>query len=878
MQNESLDNIKNRITSIKGSVARRFGSCKWIIASFFVSLFAALICFAFASLWPFGGRSLMSMDAWGQYYPMLRELKNALADGNLFFSFNGGLGFDVLSQISYYTGSPFWLILVTFPETAFTAVIHIIEIFKFALAGMTFAILLEKKFGKSGILQVAFSVSYAFSAYTVAFVNQIMWFDAVIFLPLVVLGIDRLCGMKKPLLYFISLSLTVISNFYIGFIVCVFSLLYFIAQEITSKRTAGEHFGSALRFGIYSLLSGGASAVFLLPVYFSIQNTAAATLGFDGELKFYHSFAEFVENMTPFSKISLEYGMANLYCGILPLVLFFAFLFCKRIPLFKRIVFGGFTAFMIVSFELNLLDFIWHGFHYPNQLPGRQSFVYVLLILMLAYEAAINFDSVGIRAVAVAAIIPAVVFYAAYIIESGNASAADFAGRTLISGLVFILLYASVLLIGRSPRSKIICELLPGILSFIVIVETVSSAAFMFTTQTRATAYDSLTVFDKTMSAVTEKYESGEDDLYRTEWMPTYQFNPGMMYGYKGITYYSSMMSKGAYEFFLNCGYPIYAKNVSTRYVVSPILDAMLGIRYVYERAYATYPGYSTVENIDTFTILENESSLPLIFMADEKIRSFGDGISGECTGFDYQNELFISTGATDEALYTRLEPSDEVLQNAVLRKQQGEIYYKRINSDLPVSSVIKYEIPTSGEYYICTKLKAGTITVFVNGEEYKTLDPSSNPLPYVGSFSEGDYVTLNFTSQGYGFAVYGIELYRFDREEYEAGIAILKERSGEIESASRSRITVKINAGEGGTLYAAIPYNGGWSLDCDGESIPLHSVADFLTCADLPAGEHILTLTYVSPGFIPGIIISIASVLIAITTEMLIRSKKTKK
>ena len=875
---EFFNTAKKRYETLLNAFRGFFERNNLILASFFVSLFAAIICFAASSLWPFGGRSLMSMDAWGQYYQMLRELKSALYDGNLFYSWNGGLGFDMLSQISYYTGSPFWLILILIPERFFTAAVHVIEIFKFAFAGMTFAVLLEKKFKRSGIMQVAFAVSYSFSAYNIAFINQFMWFDAVILLPLVVLGIDRMCSDKKPILYFVSLALTIISNFYIGFMVCVFSLLYFIAQELTSKRSISQHISSTVRFGIWSLLSGGAAAIFLLPVYFSIQNTAAASLGFEGNLELYHSFAEFIENMTPFSKISLEFGVANVYCGVLPLILFICYLFCGKIPLFKRVVFGVLTTFMLLSFELNLLDFIWHGFHYPNQLPGRQSFIYVLLILILAYEAFINFEKIGKVFALVAAFIPIFVFYIALYLESGNPSTADFANRTLTAGIICGFVYAVMIFIVKINRSEKSLSIIAGVLSVIVIAETVSSAAFMMNGQTRATAYDSLTVFDDSMEAVTEKYESGEDNFYRTEWMPPYLFNPGMMYDYNGISYYSSMMSAGAYAFFQNAGYPIYAKNVSTRYVTSPVLDALLGVKYVYERTSQTYPYYTKIEQLSNIAVLENENCLPVVFMADEAIKTFAEQYkSGRYSAYDYQNGLFIATGATDRSLYTKIEPDNEVLQNAVLREQQGKIYYKRLKDELPVSSVTEYKITESGEYYLCTNIKAGTVTVFVNGEEVKSFDPSANTLPYIGSFAESDEVTVRFSSEGYGYALYGIELYHFDRNEFSSGISLLKENGGIVEYASRSKLVIGIDAGEGGMLFTSIPNNGGWTLTCDGKNVPLGSVADFLICADLPAGEHTLVFTYVSPGFIPGLVISTASVLIALLLSVLVYSKKRK-
>ena len=61
------------------------------------------------------------------------------------------------------------------------------------------------------------SVSYALMSFIVAHSELIMWLDAFIYLPLVILGIHRLMDQRKPTLLFVSYFLLFITNYYFGF-------------------------------------------------------------------------------------------------------------------------------------------------------------------------------------------------------------------------------------------------------------------------------------------------------------------------------------------------------------------------------------------------------------------------------------------------------------------------------------------------------------------------------------------------------------------------------------------------------------------------------------------------------------------------------------
>ena len=68
------------------------------------------------------------------------------------------------------------------------------------------------------------------------------------------------------------------------------------------------------------------------------------------------------------------------------LLFFLLYLACRRVPVREKAVYCGLLLIFYLSFSVNVLNFLWHGFHYPNSLPCRQSFLYIAVVLSMCYE------------------------------------------------------------------------------------------------------------------------------------------------------------------------------------------------------------------------------------------------------------------------------------------------------------------------------------------------------------------------------------------------------------------------------------------------------------------------------------------------------------
>lgn len=525
-------------------------------------MLTVLISFAFKELAPFGTRSIISMDGFSQYYPMLMNMTEAFKDGELFYSFSGALGFNLWAQNAYYTNSPLWILVYLVPHSLQVVVaVDLLVILKFALSGLFFALFLiktgkEQNYKKRFFLYTALSVCYALSQYMLAFINQLMWTDVIMLLPLVVLGLHRLWSKNKITLYVIALFLSIWSCFYIGYMVCIFLCLYFIYLSFKEKHKLSHIIKKGVLFTFASLVAGGMAAVVLLPTVKALSLTMASDMGFSGELQIKYTLFEVLRQLLPLQKVSLEYGAPNLYCSVSAVVLMTVYFFIKRIPVRERIVSFVFIFFMLLSMSINLGEFVWHGFHFPNQLPARQSFLVIFLILTLASKG--------------------------------------------------------------GEKLKIKNDNIISVISVAVMLCVSLSFFTVFQGNTWASRTDSLQRYEGSFETVKESIN--EDGFYRMEWTAEKKNNLPQQCTYNGICYYSSTMTADAYSFFENLGMERYALRVSTHYTGTQMTDDLFGIKYVLKEKLIFED-----EN-DRLSITENEDALPLGFLSEKAVVSLDLG------------------------------------------------------------------------------------------------------------------------------------------------------------------------------------------------------------------------------------------------------------
>ncbi len=238
--------------------------------SFFASAsLMTLICLVL-KIYPFGDNTFLISDMNGQYIDFLSYLKTILnGENNIFYTFSKTMGGGMFGLFGYYLASPLNCIVVFFKNENLPIAVSIIILLKIAFCGLSMSIYLNNKF-ELRFSSIIFSLSYSFIAYNIVYCFNIMWLEGVILLPIITFSIDRLIYIKKPAFYIFALSYALISNYYIGFMLFIFSIIYFIYEYFLEECVDINRDDIIRDFIIGTLISIGLSSFMLIPIFASL--------------------------------------------------------------------------------------------------------------------------------------------------------------------------------------------------------------------------------------------------------------------------------------------------------------------------------------------------------------------------------------------------------------------------------------------------------------------------------------------------------------------------------------------------------------------------------------------------------------------------------
>ena len=138
----------------------------------------------------------------------------------------------MIATIAYYLSTPFNILLYFFDNIENFFIFQIL--IKFSLSGLTMYKYLSYQNKNNSAL--IFSTAYALSSFMICNYFQMMWLDAYLLAPLLLLGIDKIIKEKKHLLYSVILFLIIASNYYTGYMCAVFAVIYFIYKYLLEDK------------------------------------------------------------------------------------------------------------------------------------------------------------------------------------------------------------------------------------------------------------------------------------------------------------------------------------------------------------------------------------------------------------------------------------------------------------------------------------------------------------------------------------------------------------------------------------------------------------------------------------------------------------------
>jgi len=274
-------NVKNKLSNALFSTKKFIEQNGYMACAFIIPTIIYFMVFIAIEVWPFGENSVLVLDLNGQYVYFFEALRNAVMEGeSLVYSWSRALGGEFTGIYAYYLASPLSYIVCLFPKGYITEALLVIILLKCGISGATMSFYLKKtRPNFNEISVIVFSVLYALSSYAIVYSHNTMWIDALMLFPLVMYGEELLIKEHKFKLFVITLSLSVLSNFYIGYMVCIFVAIYYFYYTFIAHNTDGYNkyyedrhlVKSFLRVVGASAIAIAISAIIILPTYYSLQ-------------------------------------------------------------------------------------------------------------------------------------------------------------------------------------------------------------------------------------------------------------------------------------------------------------------------------------------------------------------------------------------------------------------------------------------------------------------------------------------------------------------------------------------------------------------------------------------------------------------------------
>jgi uncharacterized membrane protein YfhO len=823
---------KNETKSVKW--ARRLP----LFAAFLIPLLISVIICIDHEVYPFGERCLLQVDMYHQYCPFFTEFVDKLRSGeSLMYSWTIGLGADFVSLFAYYLASPLnWLILLC-PKGYVIEFMSILMIVRISLCGLTFAYYLKKHFHTNHPAIAVFGTAYALSAFMAAYAWNVMWTDCLVLAPLIILGVEQLVKEKKVTLYYVTLAVSILSNYYISIMICIFLVLYFLILLLEQKE---GKIGACLRFGWYSLLAGGTGAVLLIPEAIILGESGSQGISFPSAMEWYFNLiAELGRHCILVETYTGRDHWPNLYSGVFTLFLILLYVMNRGISWKKKVPRILLLVFMAVSFANNMLDFIWHGLHFPDSLPGRQSFLYSFLLLVLCFETFLHLRENRWYQVLVALVLDSVFLYAAYRLSDSEMIGSD----SFFVTAVFIAVYAVLLLIWYAGKQKV-REYIFLITSIVVIAElTVNFDMTGLDTVNRTSYVKDWKDYENVLNQAKEQ-ESKNSAVYfyRTEEMERRTKNDAALSGYYSATQFSSLMNINVSHIYQDLGME-GGKNFYCINGASPLISSMLSLKYVIaDNTLEEGPLRTLVASSGDTYLYENKYSLPLGFMVDERVAELWDYKNGG--GVSNQNELAYLLGAEEEMLSA--VPAESETGVSMISVPEDGYYFAAYSS---VTSDTLEEEVSDGRTKSFTKASHGYI-----------LD--------LGYAKAGDVIKIKNSNE----ERVDITAYKLDMAALDTAYQTLDSQTMELTSFSDRRITGTIDVKKAGDLVFSIAKEDGWKAYVDGREINPEIFAEAFISIPLEEGTHDIELCYTTPGLKMGAGISLGCVLLFLVSLVVVK------
>lgn len=780
----------------------------YIILSFLIPITIYFSLFSIFGL--ITNKNFIYSDNLSQYLPTYKYLYNVLHGTATFpYTFSKGLGGTMFGALFYGLSSPFNILLYFFSDIELFMIISIL--FKIGLSGLTCFLLLNKK-GFKHINCLIFSLTYSLSGYLCLYFIHIMWLDAVWLLPLLIIAIDKIISKDNDLMYIFILFISLLSNYYTGYMLTLFSVFYYIQQlylKYDDKYFIKKNIKRILKFLLITFLVGCLVMFILIPVYYeSLEFYRASSKWNFINLVFLDLFSgTYVGYENIYN--TLNENAILIYCSTFSILLNVLYFLNKSISKKEKISTTILLLFMLLPVFIKPLDRLWHLFTNTSYFSYRYSFILILLIILNSIKT-FELDSIYNKKIKFFLVFYLILSCSMIFTIKTNSAVYNLSLSNVFITLLFMIIGA--ILIYYKKNKLAYC---------LIVIELIFNLGITCFHLKKTQTYE---LKEKSVN-ILQKYNSSS---YRIETTKNFTLNDGLYGNYNGVTTFLSSQNKR------NILFGLCLKNTSFnntyKYIhYNTFYDILVSLKYIIDKNINL--NYKLLEEFEIdnikYYLQENPYALNLGYTVSDKIKDFDIFNNKENS---YFSDLFSSIDG---------EKNDYLIQ-LNLEKINSKAYIMKKNK--------RYS-----EIYLTTEFIPTNIDI-------SKISQKDNRIIYFDQNNED--VKFEFQEDIQNLKAYTIDIEKIKNFVNNREQLILNENKGNFLSGT-------INVSKDSIMMLTMPYERGWAIYVDGIKVNYYELLDSFIGIDLTKGFHKIEMYYYIPGLELGIIISLSSLIIIMTYEI---------
>ena len=859
----------------------------YLLFCFLVPTALMYILYLLREIHPFGDGSVLVLDMNGQYVYYFEALRDKLTSGESFlYSFSRTLGGEFLGIYSYYLASPLSYIVLLFPKARILEAILTIILIKVGLCGVSFGFYLHKHTDKPNKLAVIiFSSLYALGSYAVVYQNNTMWIDAIYLLPIVTYALEQLILKRRYKLYVVSLAITMISNYYIGYMVCIYAVIYFFyywfshkKQDIVPEGEKAPFIRSFSRFAGFSVLSALISAFMLFAAYYSLSFGKSDFSTPKNIVKLNFNPIEFFTKFLPGTYDTVRpQGLPFVYCGMIVLLLVPIYFLAKRISGREKLSSLIFISVFVLSFVFNPIDLVWHGFQRPNWLNYRYSFMLCFFLLVIAYKGFINLKKSSRKFLIIlcAMLVPIVLLLQNLEFKSYVTSDEALLPKgTVLVSVIAAVIITVLLCLMVSFKSKKTTAIVTLALAATISAEIICNGFILmrqFDDDVLYSGYNAYNTFIGGHRPIISELEEYDPGFYRAEKVTHKKYNDNLALGLNGISGSTSTLHAASIKLLNHMGY-VSQSHYSQYKGGNPIGDSILGIKYLIDEKDSDKLSdrYDAVLSDDDYSVYLNPYAMSLAYGVSDSMYDLD--LDDYDTPFESLNALASALiGEDTSEIFTEVPNYSVTANNCITSRVKYAYAYSRKSSESRATVNYSLVAPYDGEYYFYPTCDYQTeVKLRVNGKYFgKYNGTKTDYIVSLGYFEEGDRikVELEIGEKALYLRKEFTSIWYFNEGEFtEVFDKLIANPQFEIdENYSQDHLAGRIDTTQNNqTILTTIPYDEGWKVYVDGEQVNISKGLDSLISFKIDEpGDHTLELKYSPAIYKLGAILSIVGIII---------------